>query len=160
MSSIQVHVDGDTEKLFGMLKRLQGLDKQGINRAMAEALRTSTLDRFESTQGPDGTEWEPSIRTADGGKTLTDTALLKNSISAKASETGFAVGTNTIYAATHQFGDKRSIRAKNGKYLKFKVNGSWRQAKEVTINIPARPFLGISQDDEREIKDILEDSLK
>lgn len=129
MSSIQVHVDGDTEKLLGTLKRLQGLDKKGINRAMAEALRTSTLDRFESTQGPDGTEWKTSIRAADGGKTLTKTARLKNSISAKASDTGFAVGTNTIYAATHQFGDRRSIRARNAKYLSFQVNGAWRKAK-------------------------------
>lgn len=98
-------------------------------------------------------------RASSGGKTLTQTARLKNSIHAKAEEEGFAVGTNTIYAATHQFGAQRTIRAKSGGMLKFKVNGVWRQAKEVTINVPARPFLGMSDQDQQEIQGILEDAM-
>jgi len=160
MSSIQIRVDGDTEKLLEKLKKIENIDKQGVNNALAEILRTSTLDRFESTTAPDGSGWKQSIRAAEGGKTLTKTARLKNSIQATANDIGFAVGTNTIYAATHQFGDSRTIRAKNGKYLKFQVGGVWRQAKEVTIHIPARPFLGVSQEDEQEIKATLEDALR
>ena len=43
--------------------------------------------------------------------------------------------------------------------LRFKVNGVWRQAKEVTINVPARPFLGMSDQDQQEIQGILEDAM-
>ena len=156
MSAIKLEVNGDTEKLMKQLKKLQHIDKKGISTAMAEALRESTVSRFEAEQTPDGGQWKKSIRASSGGKTLTQTARLKNSIHAKAEEEGFAVGTNTIYAATHQFGAQRTIRAKSGGMLKFKVNGVWRQAKEVTINVPARPFLGMSDQDQQEIQGILE----
>ena len=76
------------------------------------------------------------------------------------SEDGLAVGTNDIRAATHQFGDKRTIRAKNKPYLTFKIGKQWKRAVSVKVNIPARPFLGISAQDEQDIKDTLEEILK
>lgn len=39
--------------------------------------------------------------------------------------------------------------------LRFQIGGKWVSAKEVTISIPARPFLGISEEDDAEIKDML-----
>ena len=44
-------------------------------------------------------------------------------------------GTDRKYGATHQFGDPRR-------------------------NIPARPFLGLSDDDHREVLDILQEHLR
>ena len=59
---------------------------------------------------------------------------------------------------THQFGAKnRRIKAKNCKALKFKIGKKWISSKEVVVNIPARPFLGISEEDKEDIKDILND---
>ena len=52
------------------------------------------------------------------------------------------MGTTTIYAATHQYGMGRTIRARRQKYLRFQYKGVWVAAKRVTIHIPARPFLG------------------
>lgn len=49
-----------------------------------------------------------------GGKTLIRTSDLRTSIKTEADSTGLAIGTNLIYAATHQFGDERTIRAKMG----------------------------------------------
>lgn len=63
------------------------------------------------------------------------------------------VGTNVKHAATHQFGDKgRTIRAKRAKNLRFQVGGQWISKKKVKVNIPARPFLGLSDEDMQEIK--------
>ena len=93
----------------------------------------------------------------DSGKTLTKTTQLKTSIRSEVSDSGLAVGTNDIRAATHQFGDERTIRAKNKKYLTFKIGGQWKRVASVKVSIPPRPFLGISEEDEQDIKDTLEE---
>ena len=44
----------------------------------------------------------------------------------------------------------------------FKIGGQWIRKKQVTIrvHIPARPFLGLSEDDMAEIKGTVEDFLE
>lgn len=162
MSSIRVELSGDTDELLKDLGRLEKLDLRGALNAMAEGLRTSTVERFEEEESPEGKPWKPSIRASEenGGKTLTQTGKLKSSIRKRVSGSGLAVGTNDIRAATHQFGDTRTIRAKNQKYLRFQVGGQWRRAASVRITIPPRPFLGISEADEQEIKETLEEILE
>lgn len=148
------------------MKRLQqftDVNKKGINASIAEAVRGSTVERFRTEKGPDGKKWKQSIRAAqDGGITLVKSAGLKNSIKSVADTSGFAVGTNKIYASTHQLGAKNrriTIKAKTSKGLVFQVDGKWIRKKQVTVkvNIPARPFLGLSDEDMQEIKGTLED---
>lgn len=68
------------------------------------------------------------------------------------------MGTNVKHAATHQFGEPgRTIKARRKKALRFRVNGQWVTKKQVRISIPARPFLGLSEDDMREMKATVED---
>mgnify|MGYP001028464933 CR=1 FL=1 len=161
MSSIKVALSGDTDELLHRLNQMGSLDIQGILRSMAEGLRTSTVERFTEEKAPDGTPWKPSIRALEeNGKTLTKTAQLKTSIRSEVSGHGLAVGTNDIRAATHQFGDSRTIRARNKRYLTFKIGGQWRRAASVDVDIPARPFLGISREDEQDIKDMLEEAFE
>jgi phage virion morphogenesis protein len=158
VSSIRAELSGDTEELIARLNRLSHLEKRGVLNSIGEGLRTSTVERFAEEKSPEGVKWTPSIRAREsGGKTLTKTAALKNSIRSEASDNGVAVGTNDIRAATHQFGDERTIRAKNTKYLTFKVGGQWRRATSVNVSIPSRPFLGISSDDESDIRESLEE---
>ncbi len=154
-----IRLDGDVRKLMKKLKKLENVDIRGASLALAEALRTSTRERFKEEKDPEGKSWTKSIRAAqEGGTTLTDSAGLKNSIKSSAGSTGFAVGTNKIYARTHQFGEKgRTIKAKTPRGLIFKVEGKWVHKKKVTVKIPKRPFLGISEEDMREIKATLED---
>lgn len=160
MSSIQVRLDGDTQELMRCLRSMENVDFKGVMNAVGEGLRTSTVERFERGEAPDGSAWSKSIRVREsGGKTLIRTAGLRNSINVKSNGTGVAVGTNDIRAATHQFGDTRTIRAKGSKKLTFQIGGKWRKAESVTIHIPARPFLGISDKDEQEIRDILEEAM-
>lgn len=158
MSSVSIRLEGETDELLAKLKQMSGIDKAGVMNAIAEGLRTSTLERFTTEESPEGTKWKPSIRASkEGGRTLTKSAGLKTSIKAEADETGAAVGTNLIYAATHQFGDERTIRAKKSRYLRFQVGGRWVSVPSVRVNIPARPFLGVSKEDEEEIRAVLEE---
>lgn len=151
---MSIRVEGDVRALREKLKHLSEPDLKGVNASLAELIRTNTLERFRETKDPDGKKWEQSIRAVrEGGLTLTKTAGLKNSIKASSGAGGFAVGTNNIYAATHQHGDTRKITAKTPKGLLFKFNGSWVRKKAVTVNIPARPFLGINQEDFKMIEE-------
>ncbi len=161
MSSIRIEVTGDNRRLLKRLRNLSGVDVKGINRSLAEGIRTSTVNRFRTEKSPEGKKWKSSIRAAEeGGKTLTKTGVLKNSIRTAASGSGFAVGTNDIRAATLQFGDERAIKARRGPVLRFRTGGKWVSAKQVHVKIAGRPFLGISQEDEREITKELETALK
>lgn len=161
MSSIRVTMTGELEELQAKLSGLSDLDKAGLNNAIAEALRTGTIDRFEATRSPDGAAWKQSVRASGGGMTLTDTGQLKSSINARSTAEGAEVGTNLIYAATHQFGDSgRVIRAKTSRGLRFQHNGRWIRKMQVTVDIPARPFLGVSDDDAKEIKSLTEEALE
>lgn len=158
MSSISVRLDGEVDELLARLQQMSGIDKAGTMNAIAEGLRTSTMERFSSEESPEGSKWKPSIRaTQKGGKTLTESSGLKNSIKAQADATGAAVGTNLVYAATQQFGAERTIRAKKSRYLRFQIGDRWVSVPSVRVSIPARPFFGISREDEEEIKEILDE---
>lgn len=158
-----IRLEGDVRRLMKKLRGLEDVDLKGASLTLAEGLRTSTRERFKEQKSPEGKPWTKSIRAnREGGTTLTDSAGLKNSIKSTADGTGFAVGTNKIYARTHQFGEKGrkiTIRAKTSKGLIFQIDGKWIRKKQVTvkIKIPARPFLGISEEDMQEIKGTLED---
>ncbi|MGN0153503.1 MAG: phage virion morphogenesis protein [Lachnospiraceae bacterium] len=160
MSSVTVRIDDETNQFLRRLNDMN-VDKTGVMNAIAEGLRTSTEERFQAQETPEGTKWEESRRASEsGGKTLIRTSALRTSIKTEVNSTGLAVGTNLIYAATHQFGDERTIRAKNGKYLKFKIGDRFVSKQSVRVNIPARPFLGISEKDDEEIREILEDIVR
>lgn len=158
MASIRAELSGGTDALLRRLNRLGNLETRGILNSIAEELRTSTVERFMEERSPEGETWKASIRAQEeGGKTLTKTTQLKNSIRSEVGEGGLAVGTNDIRAATHQFGDERTIRAKNKKYLTFRIGGQWKRAASVRVSIPPRPFLGVSEQDEQDIKETLEE---
>lgn len=154
-----IRLDGDTRALLRKVRSFSELDKKKVNAALAESARESTLERFRQSKGPDGKRWKTSIRAArTGGKTLIDSAQLRSSIRSYSDDTGFAVGTNVKHAATHQFGEPgRTIRAKKKKALRFQVDGHWVTKKKVRVKIPARPFLGLSDEDMDEIRATVED---
>ncbi len=109
-------------------------------------LEGSTADRLrDSNVSPDGAPWPKSMRAEfDGGKTLHDSGRLAQSIQSIAGRDQVEIGTNVIYGGIHQTGG--DIVAKNGKALSFGLpGGEWATVGKVTI--PARPYLGISQED-------------
>ena len=106
MSSIRVQID---QGLINQLRNLEDVDIAATMLAVGEAIRTSTLERFDRGKDPEGRPWKTSIRAQkEGGKTLVKTAQLRNAIHVEHSNKGVEVGTNLIYAATHQFGDRNA----------------------------------------------------
>lgn len=129
-------------------------------------LESATILRFEDQRGPDGRKWQQSERARrDGGKTLVDTSQLRSSITHQSSARRAEVGTNKIYGGIHQYGmnesvsvsaHTRTVTSAFGKPLPggltYAVAGFER-----LMNMPARPFLGLSSEDEEEIGFLIED---
>lgn len=159
MPDYSIRLEGDTAALLRRMRHYSEIDRKSLNAALGEGVRESTLERFKQSKDPTGRRWKTSIRAAaTGGKTLIASSQLRNSIKIKSDASGFAVGTNVKHAATHQFGEPgRTIRAKRAKALRFMAGGHWVTKKQVRVSIPARPFLGLSDEDMQEIKATTED---
>ncbi len=120
-------------------------------------IEESTKDRFETETDPAGQKWKPSISALNGTsrKTLTKDGYLSDGIHFKVSKDKVEVGSNAIYAAIHQLGG--TIKPKNKQNLAFKIGKKVILASKVEM--PARPFLGISEKDKdvigRAIKDYM-----
>lgn len=124
-----------------------GKDLSPALRIIGEKLVESTQQRFESGTGPDGQKWEENSPVTVDRKgrnfPLVDEGTLMESISyALISNDALEVGSSMEYAAMQQFGGTKS-------------EFPWLWG-----DIPARPFLGISSDDESKILDILRDHLE
>lgn len=152
MAGVRMELTGREEALAFLSRTIERTDdKRGLFDAIGASLVVSTQKRFEDETDPEGNPWPASLRaTMLGGRTLTDTARLVQSITHEATESSVAVGTNEIHAAIHQMGG--TIKAKTSKGLRFRGlgNGGWITKQEVTI--PQRAFLGLDEDDEAEIR--------
>jgi phage virion morphogenesis protein len=152
-----VKLQGDWKRLEENLHRMARINWTALHKEIGEHLVASTQMRFKEETAPDGTRWPQSIRAREeGGQTLSDTRRLRNSITCAARPDRVEVGTNDKRAPVHQFG--ATIRAKRAKALKFQVGG--RFAVKKVVRIPARPFLGISDDDREAITEIIRERLE
>ena len=128
---------------------------QALMDSVGDALVSGTLKRFDDEEGPDGNKWEPSGRAEDdGGQTLTDTGPVRR-MRFNASDT-VMVGSNLKYARIHQKGG--TITPKKAKKLVFKGRGGKKVAVD-QVTIPARPYLGISDEDMDDVKSTMTDFL-
>lgn len=138
-------------RVVEFIERLRAVagDTSPIWREIGQILYDGTMERFDRERTPEGAPWQRSWRALlQGGKTLQSTGRLRDSITLNVQGKKISVGTNVKYAPVMQFG--AVIRAKSGKYLTFKTPmGGW--AKVQSVKIPARPFLGLSKDDEQAI---------
>ena len=135
--------------------------------AIGSELITSVSRRFETGTAPDGSRWPESLRAKmTGGQTLIRSGRLRDSIAEtgpQVSARSVEVGTNITYAAIHQFGGiipPHDIRARRARALRIPGIGFRRAVHHPGGTIPARPYLGLSDTDERVIRDLTEDWLR
>lgn len=166
----RVDLSGQAEALAAFGAIVSRLDHpQPMYEDIGASLVTSTQKRFEDGRAPDGNPWPPSMRVrAHGGKTLVLSRRLELSQTSIASDNGVEVGTNVVYAAIHQLGGviqkaahrhttyRKYDARKDELSTRFVKKSKSNFAEEVTIpahsvTIPARPFLGLDDDDLREI---------
>lgn len=149
----------DDAEVGAALARLTALggDMTEMFDLIGAELVASTQDRFEDGRAPNGDAWTPSRRAREeGGKTLVERGNLMDLITHRPAPDHVVVGSNLVYALIHQRGG--TIRPKAAGKLVFRIGENLIFADEVKI--PARPYLGLSDEDEREIGAIAADFLR
>lgn len=145
MITIEINDDAISQALGSALGRLD--DMTPVMQAIGRQLQESTIRRFAAGQAPDGTPWAANspvtlARKRDPRPLFGISGMLNSQISYEADASSVQVGSNRIYAAMMQFGG-----------TKAKFPHLWG-------NIPARPFLGISDQDQADILDIIGEALE
>jgi len=152
---------------FGeLLKR--GDDLQPLMRDIGEILTKSTQQRFRDGVGPDGIAWEP-LADGSGRTPLLDTGRMRDEIFPSSGEDWVEISAAAKQARWHQEGVKakdrliaprkaeinldeqgRVIPLAEGQHRKMqRVSGPAR--KFTHPGLPARPFIGLSEDDREAI---------
>ncbi|MBR0574079.1 phage virion morphogenesis protein [Pasteurella atlantica] len=116
-------------------------NRKALMGVLAIRMEKAVLQNFEEEGRPKWLGIKPRRprKDRDGnaierdGKILNDTGVLKNSITAAFDNDSATVGTNLQYATIHQFG---GMAGRNKK-----------------VKIPARPFLTLTSEDEKDIID-------
>lgn len=140
-----IRIEIDDREVQVALRRLQEKvgDLSDTFRDIGEYLLNATQARFDREIDPAGNPWAPlkpetkarKRRKDHRDKILQMEGHLRDDLAMQADPDGVEIGTNRVYGATHQFGD-------------------------ASRGIPARPFLGISEDDTQYILDVLAEDLE
>ncbi len=127
------------EDLRRMVRGLDAAQRRQLLDDLGALLESQTKERFEEKRGPRGAEWEPwrdaryaKAQTGRGKSLLEDEGDLLGSIVPAVDGDQVTVGSVKEYAATHQYGDEER-------------------------NIPARPYLGLSERDVGELGELVEE---
>jgi len=145
---IEIHID-DRDVLTALqdLQRAAG-DLRPALAEIGETLIESTKQRFSSKTGPDGQAWPANSpvtieRKGRDQPLIGETGSLMDAIHYNViSHDTLAVGSPMAYAAMQQFG------------------GTKAEFPHLWGDIPARPFLGVSDNDQAEMLDILREHLE
>lgn len=116
---------------------------------IAEYLHQSTDDRFRRQVAPDGSPWAPlapsTLVRKKTSKILRQDGYLQDTMRHSVSDNELALGTDRPYGAIHQFGQRKGTSGSSGGHPL-----PWG-------DIPARPYLGLSSDDETEVVLLIRD---
>lgn len=150
-----IRIEYDDREVLAALANLTGKTQnmRTVMRTIGTALVERNRLRFNRQVGPDGNPWAPTKR---GGQILRKSGVLFNSLMVgEVTDTSVEFGTNVPYAAAHQFGSKPYVikpRLKKALYWP----GATHPMRQVNHpGLKARPFLGISADDQQEVLAIL-----
>lgn len=139
---------------------------------IGEYLQQSTDERFRSQVGPDGSPWAPlapsTLARKRTNRILRESGDLQDTLRYQVSDSELAFGTDRPYGAIHQFGGKIEHAARSQQVhfsgRRFATKSKSDASKWVTrgasvTTMPARPYLGLSAEDETEVLAIIADYL-
>lgn len=146
---IKIQIEIDDSKVTQMLQRLidAAQNPRPALLEVGEDLTESTKRRFETQTAPDGSRWKRNspvtIKRKGRDQPLTGRGTLMDQINYQITGNDtLDVGSPTIYAAMQQFGGAKS------------------EFPNLWGDIPARPFIGVSVDDEQSILNTFIDYLR
>lgn len=157
MAGIALHLTGDELGFDSALEHVIAAadDSTPLMSAIGGQLTKSAMTRIDRTNvDPDGVQWAMSRRVQNkGGKTLLKTHLLRNSIHYEAGKDFVEVGSDVIYSAVHQLG---AAVGAFGRWEHFGPDGTKTSKPLPFGDIPARPYLGVSNEDRSQIENLVQ----
>jgi phage virion morphogenesis protein len=156
-AGVEVKLDGEYQKIVDALQKASAPALQQIAHAGGLALQKVSKEAFKNEADPaTGVKWKERKDKSVTRKLLVRRGALRRSVTFNAFPDGSVIiGSNLVYAAIHQFGGKtrpHEIRARNKKALKF-LGICRKSVKHPGSDIPARPYLGVPKDFERQFFD-------
>jgi len=130
MSGINFRIDVVNNELLPFLAEARDLlspaNIEVLMDEMAQALESDVIERFNTSQAPDGSTWvESESARLEGRKTLVKNNILGSGWTHEHDASGFVMGTPEVYGAIHHYGGETG-------------------RNHATV-LPARPILGIEQ---------------
>ncbi len=159
---------GAMEILQGVVDRVR--DMTPAMKIIGEIGRTSIVRNYEKEGRP--SKWPKhglatEARRGPNAAILRESGRLMRSIHASAYKDHVLIGTDTVYAAVHQFGARKgefgTITAQIKEHVRkiagqqIKVKAHTRRMQVPWGDIPARPFLMVQDEDWEEIRAALND---
>lgn len=128
------------DKFRAALRRVSKFRRAVLLDQLAELMLEQNRRRLDTDkESPDGESWAPLspeyAARKGGGELLEESDSLLDSIQAQSGSDGVTLGSNLLYAAVHLYGDPER-------------------------GIPARPYMGFSDDDLDELGDVAERYLR
>ncbi|SDA18145.1 phage virion morphogenesis (putative tail completion) protein [Pseudomonas sp. NFPP10] len=180
MAGAMLNVELDNRLAESALAEL--LERMGDLRTplldIAEYLHQSTDDRFRQQVAPDGSPWAPlapsTIARKGSNKILRQDGNLQDTLRHSVSGNELAFGTDRPYGAIHQFGGKIEHAPRSQQVYFSHKNGTvgnrfvkrsksnfamWTTRGAHAMELPARPYIGLSSEDDAEILSIISDYL-
>lgn len=141
--------DAQAQRWFGQVIA-RGLDMRGLMDQIGENLLVSTQERFRTGRGPDGQPWA-KLKNGSGRTPLLDTGTMRDQIEPQPIQDGVELVANAKQARWHQEGtDPYVILPRDKKALAW-PGGPGPRRKVNHPGLPARPFMGLSAEDEQTI---------
>ncbi len=151
---IRIHIDD--REVSRALRRLReaGADMRPVLDDIGQYLVRAIRQRFAAGEDAEGNSWAPLspatiARKGHARPLIGETGHLRQIRHQLEGRNAVIVGTGAEYGATHQFG------ARKGQFGRTK-----KGAPIPWGDIPARPFLGVSDEDRTTILDILAEHLE
>lgn len=152
MSTSIVLDGGDIGTLLVGLRPFSEFEPTELMTAIGAMGESQTRRRItDEKTSPEGETWKPNLSEGDILVATGQNLLASVAYTASADEAEW--GAAWEWAHVHQFG--ATIKPKEADRLVFSLGGRTVFAKEVTI--PARPFVGLSDDNRSEIIDLVTD---
>ncbi|MDU7523451.1 MAG: phage virion morphogenesis protein [Roseomonas mucosa] len=182
MSGARIEAHLDLAELREAAERVRALGRhpEPMLRAIGVGLVRNTQDRFDAEKDPQGQPWKalsPAYKAVKKGPGILREAGmrggLQGSITFDLDGEGIVVGSIKAYAGIHQFGGTIKFPARQGTIYRhynaktdelstrFVKRSKSNFAQDVMIpayevKMPARPYLGISAEDEDTVLDVVE----
>lgn len=179
MSGVAITIESDGESaVMQALALLSNFDqsKPKLFDAIGQTVVSNIRSRWANGVGLEG-KWRLSGRVLrEGGTTMRDTSRALNSMTHNVLSSGVEIGTDVEYGAIHHFGgeikyearmrrthfrqDQRTGLVGNKFVRKARSNFMQEsQGKAYKVNMPRRPFLGLTETDEQEVLSLIVEHL-